>query len=493
VEQLIAVETTDTAQMREVEHRLLELIGVRPMLRQSAHPGQEQPQAVWRRARELTQTPMPALPLLLIIVDAWPQDEQQRRQLAEFWRGMNQLRESWHELPAQVLFLLSPAAYEHLTLNADHLKRWIGLKLRLWQGGSDVEVLGRPGWTPEANSKSIDRRWRLPHDSEGFLTGIPISKEELIGSHLQLLAHQAEKALERGEEPIELARRYYLPLISGYLALGERSEAMAWRDKIESASALDKNEQRMLAQLDTRLKDASMEPRFDVFLSYNWQDKPQARKLAQALRKRGVTVWLDEEQLKPGVSWLVAIENIIQTTRTAAVLIGGSGLGPWEDPEMRACLSQFVARRLPVIPVLLPNAPKQPQLPLFLQGFTWVDFRQGFTLDNLDRLIWGITGRKPPPRLDISGIALTHSSEPADQKHWRVRVWLQASADLLNQVDKVVFERHPTFKNRIKEVKSAPFEDKFTCRGSFTIKADIYMKNGQVIMRQRFLTLPKGT
>ncbi len=134
---------------------------------------------------------------------------------------------------------------------------------------------------------------------------------------------------------------------------------------------------------------------FDVFLSHNSQDKPAVRELAQALKLRGLRVWLDEEQLVPGRPWLEGLETIIQTTRTAAVLFGNSGLGPWEEPEMRACLNQFVKRNLPVIPVLLPDAHAKPVLPLFLQDFTWVDFRRGLTDGGLDTLEWGITGIKP--------------------------------------------------------------------------------------------------
>ena len=138
-----------------------------------------------------------------------------------------------------------------------------------------------------------------------------------------------------------------------------------------------------------------MDGSFDVFLSHNSKDKPTVRQLAQALQKRGLQVWLDEEQLVPGRPWQEALEEIIQTTRTAAVLVGKDGLGPWEIPEMRACLSEFVNRRLPVIPVLLPGAPTKPELPLFLRAFTWVDLRGGLTDDGLDRLQWGITGSKP--------------------------------------------------------------------------------------------------
>src|SRR5262249_51894474 len=59
---------------------------------------------------------------------------------------------------------------------------------------------------------------------------------------------------------------------------------------------------------------------------------------------------------------------------------------------------QFVERGAFVIPVLLPGAPAKPELPLFLQAFTWVDLRGGLTREGIDRLVWGITGTKPKKR-----------------------------------------------------------------------------------------------
>ena len=163
---------------------------------------------------------------------------------------------------------------------------------------------------------------------------------------------------------------------------------------------------------------------FDVFLSHNSQDKPTVRRLAQALQARGLRVWLDEAQLVPGRPWQEALEAIIQTARTAAVLVGKDGLGPWEIPEMRrACLSEFVDRRLPVIPVLLPGASAKPELPLFLRAFTWVDLRGGLIDDGLDRLEWGVRGVKPgegegvraespPPALQMLLEAVTGGAAP---------------------------------------------------------------------------------
>jgi hypothetical protein len=140
-------------------------------------------------------------------------------------------------------------------------------------------------------------------------------------------------------------------------------------------------------------KEAS--PNFDVFLSHNSKDKPIVREIAAALRAEFLHPWLDEEELIPGRFWQQPLEKVIETCRTAAVLVGPSGLGPWQEPEMVACLSEFVNRKLPVLPVLLPGAPEAPKLPLFLKSLTWVDLREGLSGVNWDRLIWGITGKKP--------------------------------------------------------------------------------------------------
>jgi formylglycine-generating enzyme required for sulfatase activity len=134
---------------------------------------------------------------------------------------------------------------------------------------------------------------------------------------------------------------------------------------------------------------------FDCFLSHNSKDKPAVRELAEALRARGLNVWLDEWELIPGRPWQEALEEIIETAQSSAVLVGKDGFGPWQDAEMRSCLAAFVDRELPVIPVLLPGAPEEPKLPLFLRRFTWVDLRGGLTEEGLDRLQWGVTGQRP--------------------------------------------------------------------------------------------------
>src|SRR2546425_899396 len=81
-------------------------------------------------------------------------------------------------------------------------------------------------------------------------------------------------------------------------------------------------------------------------------------------------------------------------------------MGPWHLSEMDAFLRQFKKRSCPVIPVLLPDAPQQPELPIFLAEMSWVDFRKQEP-DPLEELIWGITGKR-----DLSRVGITQGIQP---------------------------------------------------------------------------------
>ena len=150
---------------------------------------------------------------------------------------------------------------------------------------------------------------------------------------------------------------------------------------------------------------------FDTFLSHNSNDKPDVKRLGKALKKRNLTVWLDEWELRPGLSWQDALEDVISNCKSAAVCVGKNGIGPWKDPEMKALLRRFVKEKksgniVPIIPVLLPGAPDDVTLPPFLEEFTWVDLRKGLVNESLDRLEWGITGVKPNPLTDSSQLLM---------------------------------------------------------------------------------------
>lgn len=133
---------------------------------------------------------------------------------------------------------------------------------------------------------------------------------------------------------------------------------------------------------------------FDVFLCHNSADKPAVRAIARALRDRGILPWLDEIELPPGQPWQPLLERQLESIRSAAVCVGRAGVGPWQEQELYGFLREFVARRAPVIPVLLADAPVAPELPVFLRAMTYVDLRLQ-DVDAMDRLEWGITGIRP--------------------------------------------------------------------------------------------------
>ncbi|MDZ4796761.1 MAG: TIR domain-containing protein [Bryobacteraceae bacterium] len=132
---------------------------------------------------------------------------------------------------------------------------------------------------------------------------------------------------------------------------------------------------------------------YDVFLCHNSKDKAAVMHIADLLLQRGLLPWLDQDCLRPGFRWMPEIERQIQSIPAAAVFVGPSGIGPWQDEEIDAILRRFKQHNRPVIPVLLEGAPEI-ELPAFLEARTRVDFRKN-SRDPMDHLEFGITGRNP--------------------------------------------------------------------------------------------------
>jgi energy-coupling factor transporter ATP-binding protein EcfA2 len=144
---------------------------------------------------------------------------------------------------------------------------------------------------------------------------------------------------------------------------------------------------------------------FHAFLSHNGADKSLVEALAEELEKRGISCWLDKWNLVPGDPWQPAIEEALGQCDTCVVFFGPHGIGTWHNEEMQLAIQRRVnsrERKLRVLPVILPGAQraKESEVPGFLQGTTWVEFRQSIDdEDGLHRLECGIRGvppRRPP-------------------------------------------------------------------------------------------------
>jgi len=165
-----------------------------------------------------------------------------------------------------------------------------------------------------------------------------------------------------------------------------------------TAPSLDRTSDRTYSQRESEdFKPISLAEKehkhFDVFLCHNGEDKQAVRNLAIKLLEQEIQPWLSEWELRPGLPWQPLLEEQILIIKAVAVFVGQKGICPWQKQEIGAFLREFVNRGCPVIPVLLPDAPKEPQLPIFLSGMTWVDFRM-LQPDPMERLIWGITGER---------------------------------------------------------------------------------------------------
>ncbi len=147
---------------------------------------------------------------------------------------------------------------------------------------------------------------------------------------------------------------------------------------------------------------------FDVFLSYNSQNRVEVKELADTLKQFGIRPWLDESELRPGCSWPSALEQRIESIGSVAVCVGAAGFGQWQTHEIDTFLTRFVERSLPIIPVFLKDAPENSELPPFLSCLTRVDFREA-SPDPIKQLIWGITGKKPDTLVPTTGGTLVET------------------------------------------------------------------------------------
>ncbi len=141
---------------------------------------------------------------------------------------------------------------------------------------------------------------------------------------------------------------------------------------------------------------AKEETEFDVFLAHNSKDKSDVKFIYKELKLRGLNPWLDDEQIPPGRWFQDIIQDAISKVKSAAIIIGRSGIGRWQVVEIRAFVSRCVEFEIPVIPVLLPGVDELPSNLLFLRDLNYVRFSKNLNeVDVLAALEWGITGKKP--------------------------------------------------------------------------------------------------
>jgi hypothetical protein len=132
------------------------------------------------------------------------------------------------------------------------------------------------------------------------------------------------------------------------------------------------------------------EPSFDAFLSYHSGDADWVETLKTALESKGIRVWIDSEQIRPGDLFPGALARAIGSVRCVVLVLSpGSVASAWVEEEFNLAL----ARRCRVIPTLIDDV----EPPGFIQGRSWVDFRDSEQFAaGLDQVVFGIRGDRPP-------------------------------------------------------------------------------------------------
>ncbi len=132
---------------------------------------------------------------------------------------------------------------------------------------------------------------------------------------------------------------------------------------------------------------------FDVFLAHNSADKTQVEEIRAKLMQQGIFPWLDKYDLEPFCSTQDQLDNIISQIRVAAVFLGASGIGPWEDEELKLILSKKSIIRKGL--VILPDCSDEliTKASSFIKERHWVDFRQS-SPDPMKQLARAIEGSK---------------------------------------------------------------------------------------------------
>ena len=141
-------------------------------------------------------------------------------------------------------------------------------------------------------------------------------------------------------------------------------------------------------------------------------------------------------------------------------------------------------------------------LPPFLRAYSWVDCRDGLSDPMIDRLVWGITGRKPHTAEDTIDIPTDETGamqvrskvimrgkqipyrvfKKGGHKHYLVRIFLDAKQTVLDTVIEIEYQLHWTFKQprRVSTDRVKQFSIDVWTYAGFDIHAIVRFEDGVV-------------
>ena len=150
-----------------------------------------------------------------------------------------------------------------------------------------------------------------------------------------------------------------------------------------------------------------------IFLSHNHNDKPFVNELARYLTDYGITVWVDQAEIKIGESLLEKVSTgIFESAFIGVVLSKNSINSEWVARELRMAMDkELKERRNLVLPIVLYEG----ALPDFLRDRLYADFSKANKYYTELAKLLSVLGavQRPGPRVYVS---YTHDSE--GHKKW---------------------------------------------------------------------------
>ena len=86
-----------------------------------------------------------------------------------------------------------------------------------------------------------------------------------------------------------------------------------------------------------------------VFISYSRQDSDFARRLATSLSRQGADIWIDIEDIPPGVKWSSAVQDGLDTCAVMVLIVSPDAL---QSSNVEDEWQYYHEHRKPIIPVL---------------------------------------------------------------------------------------------------------------------------------------------
>ena len=109
--------------------------------------------------------------------------------------------------------------------------------------------------------------------------------------------------------------------------------------------------------------------KYDAFICYCSDDVDEVTRMNAALRRCGVTTWIDSEQLRAGEDIYVFLEKSLRVAQAIVIFFGRQTSRRWQGIEIRSALDLYRKNKRLVVPVVLKGGvlPKW-----FSAAFGWV-------------------------------------------------------------------------------------------------------------------------